>query len=88
MRDLLQEKIVIVGLPGAGKSTFAGALSSAINIRAIHLDYFLWPGWNRKSEDVRSAIMQELLKEEQWIIKGSYRSFSDLRLAEADTIIF
>jgi adenylate kinase family enzyme len=83
------EKIVIIGSPGAGKSTFARKLGSIFNIRVIHLDRIFWqPGWKEKPLDTRIDILEKIVREKQWIIEGTYLGSSEPRLNAADTIIF
>lgn len=92
------KKIVIVGSPGAGKSTLAQALARILDIQVFHLDRHFWYpkrkhvwqfSWKEYSRDDRKKIEQQLIQEnEQWIIEGTYLSSSDSRLEAADTIIF
>ncbi len=84
------EKIVVIGSPGAGKSTFAQALGKKLDIEVLHLDRYFWqPGWKKYSREERIKIQQALVQERaRWIIEGSYISSSDGRLSAADTIIF
>ncbi len=83
------EKIVIIGSPGAGKSTLARKLGFILNIKVYHLDRIFWQrGWKEKPRDKRIDILQKILREKQWIIEGTYLSSSDPRLNAADTIIF
>ena len=83
------EKIVILGSSGAGKSTLARELSCMLNIKVYHLDRLFWQrGWKGKSKDTRIDILQDLVREKQWIIDGNYLSASPLHLNAADTIIF
>lgn len=84
------KKIVIIGSPGAGKSTFAQALGDILHIEVFHLDRYFWKtGWEEHPRATRIAIEQELMKgKDQWIIEGTYLSSSDARLQAADTIIF
>lgn len=84
------KKIVIIGSPGAGKSTFAQALGEILNIEVLHLDRYFWQtGWKEHPREKRIQIQQELVEgKEQWIMEGSYISSADSRLQAADTIIF
>lgn len=84
------KKIVIIGSPGAGKSTFAHALGHILDIEVFHLDRYFWqPGWKEYARETRIEIEQQLIKgKDRWIIEGTYLGSSDSRLQAADTIIF
>lgn len=83
------KKIVIIGSPGAGKTTLAKELGLVLKIKVIHLDrLFWWRSWRRKNRDERIDILQNIVREKQWIIEGTYISSSEPRLSEADTVIF
>jgi adenylate kinase family enzyme len=83
-------RIVIIGLSGAGKTTLARKLGSTLKIKVYHLDRFFWQsGWRRESRDTRIDILQNLVREKQWIIEGTYLNSSELlHLNAADAIIF
>jgi len=56
------DKIVIIGSPGAGKSTLARDLGFLLQINVVHLDRIFWkPGWKEKPRDARIEILQELV---------------------------
>jgi adenylate kinase family enzyme len=84
------EKIVIIGSPGAGKTTLARELGRKLKIKVFHLDRLFWKrGWKGKTRDTRIDILQKLvLRDTQWIIEGTYLCSSESRLNAADTIIF
>ncbi|SRR6266566_5645227 len=83
------DKIVIIGSPAAGKSTLARDLGRILHINVVHLERVFWePGWKEKPRDTRIDILQEIVREKQWIIEGTYLGSSEPRLKAADTIIF
>ena len=89
VRELLMKRIVIIGSSGAGKSTLARKLGPMLKTKVFHLDRFFWQRrWKRETSDTRIDILQDLVREKQWIIEGTYLSSSELHLNAADTIIF
>jgi len=81
------KKIIVIGCPGSGKSTFAKKLKDIYNIPLYHLDLI----WNKpdKTTITREEFDKELnkiFKEEQWIIDGNYQRTIEKRIKEANTI--
>jgi adenylate kinase family enzyme len=82
-------KIMIIGPPGAGKSTLAHELGEILQIEVIHLDRLFWQnGWKEKPEKKWIQYQFQLVQKDAWIMDGSYHGTLDIRLIEADTIIF
>lgn len=82
------ERVVIVGCPGAGKSTAAKRLAEITGLPLVHLDLHYWqPGWVRPDNDLWRAKVEELVSRPHWIMDGNYSGTLDLRLAAADTLI-
>lgn len=85
----IMKKIMIVGSGGAGKSTFARKLNEIIGIRLFHLDRLFWkPGWECISREELEEKIRSIITLDSWIIDGNYSSTMEMRLKEADTIIF
>lgn len=83
------KKIAIIGSGGSGKSTLAKQLGSILNLPVYHLDFYYWkPNWVPTAEEEWDNFVETLVKKEEWIIDGNYRRTMDIRLREADTIIF
>ena len=83
------KKIMIIGSGGSGKSTLARILNELTGIQVYHLDKLLWmPNWSMTSREYQIEVQKELVKKESWIIDGNFSSTIDIRLKEADTIIF
>ena len=84
------DRILIIGLQGAGKSTFANRLGKKLNREVIHLDKFYYQAdWKhtQTKEEWREEV-KGLADREKWIMDGNYHSTLDIRIPRADTIIF
>ena len=66
-------RVIVTGMAGAGKSTFARQLSAKTGLPAIHLDVHFWkPGWVEPSDTEWRAVQSTLLAGEAWIADGNY----------------
>ena len=81
------DKIIVVGCPGSGKSTFSKKLKSIINLPLYHLD-LIWnkPDKTTISRDEFDEILSNIFKEEKWIIDGNYQRTIERRIQECDTM--
>lgn len=83
------ERIMVIGCPGSGKSTFSRELHKITGIPLFHLDMM---NWNADRSTVDKEVFRERLsntiKKSEWIIDGNYGSTIELRLKECDTVIF
>ncbi|NQN11848.1 adenylate kinase [Streptococcus suis] len=83
------KKVMIIGCPGAGKSTFSLKLKEITGLPLYHLDQLNWlPDKTTVAREVFQARQEEVLRQEEWIIDGNYRGTYKLRMAACDTIIF
>lgn len=83
------KRILILGSPGAGKSTFARRISATTGIPVIHLDALFWePGWIQAEADEFSTRLQSALRQESWIIEGNYLRTLPQRLESCDAVIY
>jgi adenylate kinase family enzyme len=83
------KKIIVIGCPGSGKSTFSRALHNKTGIPLYHLDMMYWNA--DKSTVAKSVFLERLsavLEKAEWIIDGNYASTMELRMAACDTVIF
>lgn len=81
-------RVVVTGLAGSGKSTFAIALAGKTGLPVIHLDLHFWkPGWVEPSENEWRNTQQRLLAGDAWIADGNYSATLALRLRHADTLV-
>jgi adenylate kinase family enzyme len=83
------QRVLIDGMTGSGKSTFALALAARTGLPVIHLDVHYWkPGWVRPSDDEWRERQQTLVAGEAWIIDGNYNETLPIRLERAETVVF
>ncbi|PJI09580.1 MULTISPECIES: topology modulation protein [Clostridium] len=86
--DYIGNRIIIIGSPGSGKSTFSKKLNKVTGIPLIHLDKEYWHyGWIETPRDEWIKKQKKLIKMDRWIIEGNYGSTIDIRLERADTVV-
>lgn len=81
------KKVIIIGCPGAGKSTFARKLKDRTGLPLFYLD-MIWhkaDGTNISRDEFDGKI-KEIMKKEQWILDGNYIRTLEMRLKECDTV--
>lgn len=83
------QKVIIIGCPGSGKSTFGRKLCKALGLTLYHLDMLYW---NKDGTTVNREVFDEqllkVMKEPSWIIDGNYLRTMEMRLKECDTVFF
>lgn len=82
-------RALVVGCPGAGKSTFARKLRDRLDLPLVYLD-MIWhkpDGTSVTREEFDRPLDAELARE-QWIIDGNYLRTLGRRLLRADTVFF
>ncbi len=83
------QRILIIGTPGAGKSTLAIEMGNLLNLPVIHLDQEFWqPGLVKPELSDWRPKVEQLVARDRWIINGNYDSSMDIRLPRADTVIW
>lgn len=83
------KKIIVIGCPGSGKSTFSKALQKITGIPLFHLDMMFW---NTDKTTMEKSVfldrLSKVLEKSEWIIDCNYGSTMELRIKECDTVVF
>ena len=83
------KRVIVIGCPGSGKSTFAKRLHAATGLPLYHLDMLYWNGDGTTVE--KSLFLDRLsriLEQDEWIIDGNYASTMEWRMQACDTVVF
>lgn len=83
------KKVIVIGCPGSGKSTFSRKLHKITQIPLYHLDMMYWNA-DKTTVDGNTLIerQNEVIKRDEWIIDGNYDFTMELRMNACDTVIF
>ena len=83
------DRILVLGCPGSGKSTFARKLQAKTGLPLIHLDNVWWRADRTHiSREEFDRALAGLLAGERWIMDGDYSRTYEVRIRAADTVIF
>jgi adenylate kinase family enzyme len=82
------QRVLVVGGPGAGKTTFAARLGAVLALPVVHLDAHFWrAGWRETPRPEWAARVVELAAAERWVMDGHYHGTLALRARRADAIV-
>lgn len=83
------KRVIVIGCPGAGKSTFSRKLSAKTGLPIHYLD-MIWhrPDRTNVSAEEFDKRLEEILQTEEWIIDGNYLRTMPLRLTYCDSVFF
>ncbi len=88
MQEHPMEKVMIIGSPGAGKSTLARALRDRLDLPLYPLDLLYWNSdRTHVSREVFVQRLTQVLQQRRFIVDGNYSATAEMRLAVCDTVI-
>lgn len=83
------KKIIVIGCPGSGKSTFSRALHRQTGIPLFYLDMMYWnPDRTTVDPSIFREHLRNAIQQNEWIIDGNYGSTMEFRLQACDTVFF
>ncbi len=81
------KKVIIIGCPGSGKTTFAEKLNKLTGLPLYYLDA-IWhkPDKTHIPREEFDQRISEIFATPEWIIDGNYSRTIEMRLKECDTV--
>jgi adenylate kinase family enzyme len=82
-------RIIVVGTPGAGKSTLAKELARRLGVPFLELDALFWgPNWTSVGRELFRERVRQALLPTCWVAGGNYSAARDLIWPAADTLVW
>ncbi len=81
------KKVIVIGCPGSGKTTFAEKLNRLTGLPLYYLDA-IWhkPDKTHIPRDEFDQRISEIFATPEWIIDGNYNRTIEMRLQQCDTV--
>ena len=82
------KRVMVIGCPGSGKSTFSRRLAEITGLPLYPLDRLYWnPDKTTVGREVFVKRLEQVLKGEEWLLDGHYAATLEMRLRACDTVI-
>ena len=81
------KKVIIIGCPGSGKTTFAEKLNKKTGLPLYYLDA-IWhkPDETHITREEFDKRISKIFQTPEWIIDGNYSRTLEMRLKQCDTV--
>jgi len=82
-------RVLVIGSPGAGKSTLATRFAAKLGVPVHYLDRQHWgPGWIYRDGAMAREAVRALSETPEWVMDGNFAESFDLRMPRADTLVW
>jgi adenylate kinase family enzyme len=83
------QRILVIGSPGAGKSTLARRIAETLGLPLIHLDQEYWSaGWVEPARETWFERVAALARRPAWVMDGNYSGTMSSRLPQATLVVW
>lgn len=83
------KKMIVIGCPGSGKSTFSRELNKRTNIPVYYLDMLYHkPDKTTFTKEEFDEKLSQIMAYDEWIIDGNYARTLPVRLEQCDTVFW
>ncbi len=81
------KKVIVIGCPGSGKTTFAEKLNKITGLSLYYLDA-IWhkPDKTHIPREEFDSRIEDIFSETDWIIDGNYKRTIEIRMQHCDTV--
>ncbi len=81
------KRVIVIGCPGSGKSTFSRRLSEITGLTLYHLDLIYHrPDRTTIPREEFDRRLSDILARDEWLIDGNYGRTLEQRLAACDSV--
>jgi adenylate kinase family enzyme len=82
------QRILVYGVTGSGKTTFAARISEVTGIPWHSVDDLTWePGWVQASDDEQRRRIAAICAGDRWVLDTAYASWLDIPMARVELIV-
>ena len=82
------ERVLIYGVTGSGKTTYAAGLAAATGLPWHEADALTWePGWVQVPVDQQRRRIAAVVAGDRWILDTAYGHWRDLVLSRAELVV-